>query len=60
LLLTDGMETEPPYVSEVVEAVKASGITIHAISLGIEAIAGVEMISQETGKIKSFQKSDHK
>ena len=31
------------------DAVKESGVTVHAISLGVEAIAGVEMISFETG-----------
>jgi len=49
LILTDGIETVAPFVADVIDSVAESGISVHAISLGVDAIAGVEMISSETG-----------
>lgn len=57
LLLTDGIETVKPYLTEVIPTVKQSGIRVNAISLGTEAIEGVEMISMETGGTNSFATS---
>jgi len=41
----------------VIPTVKQSGIRVNAISLGTEAIEGVEMISLETGGTNSFATS---
>lgn len=57
LLLTDGIETEAPFLSTILPDVKKSGIRVNAISLGVEAIEGVEMISMETGGSNSFATS---
>ena len=46
-----------PYLTEVIPTVKQSGIRVNAISLGTEAIEGVEMISLETGGTNSFATS---
>ena len=57
LLLTDGIETEDPFLKTILPDVKKSGIRVNAISLGVEAIEGVEMISMETGGSNSFATS---
>ena len=44
-------------MTEVIPTVKQSGIRVNAISLGTEAIEGVEMISLETGGTNSFATS---
>ena len=54
LLITDGAETVKPHLSDILEKVSSSGVTIHAISLGSEALYGVEIISEETGGLGIF------
>jgi len=50
ILLSDGMETLPPYYAAVREAVRDSGVTVHTVALGADADEPLmQLIQDDTG-----------
>ncbi|KAK7097266.1 calcium-activated chloride channel regulator 3A-1-like [Littorina saxatilis] len=57
ILLSDGIQTHPPWVKDVVSQVRQNNVRVHTIAVSGEADKSLELVAQETGGL-SFYYSD--
>ncbi|XP_071112483.1 calcium-activated chloride channel regulator 3A-1-like [Haliotis cracherodii] len=54
ILLSDGIETHPPYIRDVLQQIVDANVTVDTIAVGASADEQLEMLAQTTGGISFF------
>ncbi|XP_067674814.1 calcium-activated chloride channel regulator 3A-1-like [Haliotis asinina] len=55
ILLSDGIETHPPYIRDVIQQIADANVTVDTIAVSANADDQLEMLAQTTGGISFFQ-----
>ncbi|XP_046584370.1 calcium-activated chloride channel regulator 1-like [Haliotis rubra] len=55
ILLSDGIETHPPYIRDVIQQIVDANVTVDTIAVSASADEQLEMLAQTTGGISFFQ-----